>query len=259
MNQNDIRFIVEKALARAAALVGFDLRPVVSSKCRQIDVFDLVVRDLLTEKPVPFFLQIGAHDGLSYDPIAPFVRAHRWPGLLVEPQPEIFAALVRNYAGHDNLLFENSAIAEQNGTLTLHRFKSANAEDHASMLTSTRKHYLQLNGDGHQGELEEIVVPALTLDALLDKHHIAHVDILQIDTEGYDFQILQMVDFTRIKPVLIHFESNFLNSRQKAECLHRLNEQGYAVSLLGIDTIAYLKAPDKDAAARLRMSKIVTT
>jgi FkbM family methyltransferase len=256
MNRDDLSLIVEKALARASSLFGYELKPHLSHAAPSIDILDLAIRDLMAREPDIFFLQIGAHDGVSYDPIHDYVRQFHWKGLLVEPQPAIFQKLTENYAAEKQLLFENSAIAPQDGTIELHCFAHASAEDHASMLTSTRKHYLALNGDGHRGALKTITVPALSLESLLAKHRVERVNLLQIDTEGFDFEIIKMIDFQRIKPEIIHYENNFLNRRQKSECSRILGEQNYSLLNLGIDTIAYLQPLRKDFSRRVEMSKI---
>ena len=256
MNRDDFSLIFEKALARASNLFGYDLKPHLSHQAPSIDILDLAIGDLMSRQPDIFFLQIGAHDGVSYDPIHSYVSRFHWKGLLVEPQPAIFAKLKGNYRDEKQLLFENSALSQRDGTIDLHCFESAGAEDHASMLTSTRKHYLLLNGDRHRGALKTITVPALTLESLLAKHGVERVNVLQIDTEGFDFEIIKMIDFKRIKPEIIHYENNFLNRRQKSECSRILGQQNYALMNLGIDTIAYLQPPREDFRQRAQMSKI---
>jgi hypothetical protein len=124
------------------------------------------------------------------------------------------------------------------------------------MLTSTRKYYLALNGDGHRGAVKTITVPALSLENLLAKHRVERVNLLQIDTEGFDFEIIKMIDFKRIKPEIIHYENNFLNRRQKSECSRILGGQNYALLNLGIDTIAYLQPAREDFNQRMQLSKI---
>jgi FkbM family methyltransferase len=256
MNRDDFSLIFEKALSRASNLFGYELKPHLSHPAPSIDILDLAIRDLVSRQPDIFFLQIGAHDGVSYDPINAYIRQFHWKGLLVEPQPAIFAKLKENYRDEKQLLFENSAIAQRDGALELHCFENANAEDHASMLTSTRKHYLAMNGDGHRGALKTITVPALTMESLLSKHRVERVNLLQIDTEGFDFEIIKMIDFKRMKPEIIHYENNFLNRRQKSECSRILGGQNYALLNLGIDTIAYLQPPREDFNRRAQLSKI---
>ena len=120
---------------------------------------------------------------------------------------------------------------------------------------STRKHYLTLNSDEAKGELQEIEVPMHTLRYLLEKHRIERVDLLQIDTEGYDFEILKSVDFSMIQPSIIHFENNFLHSRQRDECARLLGAHGYALLDLGIDTLAYRQEANANFAQRIALSR----
>ncbi len=257
MKGDDLQLIFEKALLKVSHLFGYQLRPLPSAAAEPIDILGLAIRDLMRRQEDIFFVEIGAHDGRTFDPISPYIRQFQWRGLLIEPQPAVFARLKEHYAGAPGLIFENVAIAETEGTLTLHRFKNASPEDHASMLASTRRHYLQLNGDKVRGELEAFTVPATTLDHLLDKHGIARVDLLQIDTEGYDFQILRSLNFARVKPSIIHFEHNFLTGPQKNECAQMLGAQGYALASLGVDTLAYLQPPSAEFTERLDYHSII--
>jgi len=82
-------------------------------------------------------------------------------------------------------------------------------------------------------------VPTLRFSTLLQKHKIQCVDILQIDTEGYDYEILQMLDYDVVKPALIHFENNFLTSQEMSGCSQLLARHGYRLLTMGIDTIVY--------------------
>ena len=67
------------------------------------------------------------------------------------------------------------------------------------------------------------------------------IDLLQIDVEGYDYEIIKMIDFERVKPLIIHFEHGHLPIEQFEECLEVLIKQGYAISVEdGGDTTAYI-------------------
>lgn len=219
-----------------------------------INVFPLVVNDLVQrklsagEKPGDFFfVQIGAHDGLHNDPIRPFVDKYHWRGLLVEPQPPIYERLVANYASEPQLMFAKAAVAKKNGMATMFTFKKTpELPDHVTMLTSFNRDALVHNGHGYKGEIEPIIVPALDLNTLLAKHKITHVDLLQIDTEGYDYEIIKLLNDHPLRPEIIHFESAFLNAAQKKECGEFLHFLGYRALTIGIDTIAYRQQEDDD-------------
>src|SRR5262245_11123069 len=63
------------------------------------------------------FLQVGANDGLRNDPIREFVVRDRWSGLLVEPLPDVFEMLQRNYrhVQGGRLVFVNAAVSDADG------------------------------------------------------------------------------------------------------------------------------------------------
>jgi hypothetical protein len=75
-----------------------------------IDALDFILKDRIKENPDFFFLQIGANDGHTDDPIVGLVKKYHLRGLLVEPQPATFKRLVKNYQGEDQLMFENALI-----------------------------------------------------------------------------------------------------------------------------------------------------
>ena len=66
-----------------------------------------------------FFVQIGAFDGVTADPIYHLVRRYGWRGVLVEPQVEAFERLKQNYSGQPHLQFFNVAIGTKDGEISL--------------------------------------------------------------------------------------------------------------------------------------------
>ena len=56
-------------------------------------------------------------------------------------------------------------------------------------------------------------VKLITFADLVKKHKLSHVDLLQIDAEGHDFEVIKGIDFKDISPDFIHFESDKLNKK----------------------------------------------
>jgi FkbM family methyltransferase len=68
------------------------------------------------------FIQVGANDGKYVDPLRGYIFKYPWHGILIEPQPDIFAKLRENYAVIKNrLIFENIAIAKGVSTIAMYR------------------------------------------------------------------------------------------------------------------------------------------
>ena len=49
---------------------------------------------------------IGANDGVTPDLLYPLIRDFGWRGIMVEPIPEVFAALERDYARFEDVALE---------------------------------------------------------------------------------------------------------------------------------------------------------
>ena len=54
-------------------------------------------------------------------------------------------------------------------------------------------------------------------------------DILQIDAEGYDWNVLHTLDLERITPAIIQFESGHLSLAECNRAVEHLTRHGYEV------------------------------
>ncbi len=240
------KWFIQKALMSR----GYMIRKIEHTTIAPIDVFDLVLRDRMSRVSDFFFLQIGANDGVSFDPIHPYVREFHWRGILVEPVPYLFQRLKANYSGEPQLRFEQAAVAEQEGEITFYAIRDA------SNLPADIRGLGSLSRDvilAHRAVLpniesliEEIKVPAITVMGLIAKHGVEKLDLLQIDTEGYDYEVIKMIDFSLIKPAIVHFEHVHLSSMEWRDACALLASHGYRLAQVGLDTVAYLQFPTTD-------------
>ena len=77
-----------------------------------------------------------------------------------------------------------------------------------------------------------------TVDGLLSRHQVERFDVLCIDTEGYDYEILRLVDLRRYRPEVVLFESNNLSEQDFAAAHRLMAEQGYRLFWENGDTLA---------------------
>jgi hypothetical protein len=86
----------------------------------------------------------------------------------------------------------------------------------------------------------------------MERHRISEIDLLQIDAEGYDYEILKSIDFsTWSGPRLINYERVLLLD-QEDECRAMLKAAGYKLALRGQDTLATLRQSSLRGALRSR-------
>ncbi|HEX4872521.1 MAG TPA: FkbM family methyltransferase [Nevskiaceae bacterium] len=198
------------------------------------------------QRPV-FFVQIGANDGAMNDPLKRQIIARGWRGILVEPVPEIFERLRANHPGREGLIFENLAIAEQAGSAPFYSLRpeadpvAAGLPPWYAGLGSFRREVILSHRDqipDIEARLVRREVPCLRFDALCARHGIEHFDLLQIDTEGYDEQVLRQVDLARYRPRLVIYEHHHLSAADRRAAENRLAAAGYQCLRVHLDTLA---------------------
>jgi FkbM family methyltransferase len=189
-----------------------------------------------------FFVQVGAFDGRTGDQLHEWITRYRWRGILVEPQPRYFAALQRTYADRPDLMLENVAIGETRGTRTLYTIREdvENLPWWAPQVASFDRAHVEAKGlrdaDGND-VIDTLSVPCVPFADLLAD--VERVDLLQVDTEGYDAAILAMFDFELYRPAIVRFEHVHLNENDHDSSIRRLADHGYRVAVGGRDTIAW--------------------
>lgn len=201
------------------------------------------------------FIQIGANDGMWNDPIYKFIRRDRWIGILIEPQKDIFHRLKYNYRKlKNNLVFENIAIDNASGEKKIYKISFTNAR-WASGISSFVKEDVQKMIDAgyveRMARQDNLVLPKIknewiseeyvkttTLYDLVKKHNFFDIDLIMIDTEGYDYEIIKSIPFNIIFPKTIIYEHTHLSNDIKEECKKYLNAKGYSIIECQSDTIA---------------------
>src|ERR1700761_6797871 len=122
-----------KSLLRAnVKKYGYEIRKAPVTKFQPLPVFELAIQNLLlTHGEQLTFIEIGANDGVSSDPLREFIVKYPWKGVLVEPQPDVFETLKSNYAHLENrIFFENVAIASNSGPIEMYRISKSHRAPH---------------------------------------------------------------------------------------------------------------------------------
>jgi FkbM family methyltransferase len=178
---------LKELLRNAARKFGYQIQKYPSAEFLSVPVFDLSVQLLMAVRGEQLnFIEVGANDGRSGDPLNRYVMQYPWYGMLIEPQPDVFVQLCENYASvRDRLIFENVAIANGLSTITMYRGQGRDwpiTSVHKKVVAQLAPH-----------DVELLTVPCTTLDELIRKHGMSNVDILQIDAEGHDYEVLKTI------------------------------------------------------------------
>ncbi len=199
-----------------------------------------------------FFVQVGAFDGQTNDPIHDLVVEHGWRGILAEPQRRHFEALERTYAGNERVSLRNVALAHESGTRAFYRVgEDPGAPPWVPQLASFDVETI-LRHEFAYPRLRELIVAdevqTLSLEDLLAGAEVSRVDVFQIDAEGYDAEIVRMIDLERWQPAIVHFEHDHLSPADHEAAMRHLTDSGYRLAIKRYDTLAYRRWPAGSAA-----------
>ena len=189
------------------------------------------------------FIQVGANDGISFDNIYPFFKSHKCKGICIEPLPYFFDRLKINYADSPSIVPLNIALHPTEEKFTIYSVNPKELYKYphwASGIASFNKEHL-IKCSVKEGDLVTEVVACKPLSKLIVEHRMFDLDYLQIDTEGFDDEIIKMIDFSQVKPKLIKFESVHLSSEKKLSAVNLLKSQGYKIIDERTDMVAFLE------------------
>jgi FkbM family methyltransferase len=161
---------------------------------------------------------------------------------MVEPVPYLFDRLQAHFGRSRRVRLENSAIADHDGSQPFYFLAESvgpdvGLPDWYDALGSFRRDVVLSHRDDIpdiEDRLRVIEVPCLTFDSLCRKHAVEHIDLVHIDTEGYDFEVIKLIDLDRWRPTVLLFEHKHLSSDDRAACVQHLEAGGY--DLLADDT-----------------------
>lgn len=194
---------------------------------------------LSTEKETVRFVQVGAMDGVSYDPIHAYIKKFGWQGILVEPLPDMMQRLKASYQGCSGLIFENIAISEKTEIKTLYRVEpEVIKKHHLPEWLKGMSTFVDGKLDNYRQYVKKQPVQCHPLMTMLEKHQLPCIDVLQIDTEGFDYKVFKQFDFTKYRPSAINIEVVNLDSSEFGLLQAELLRQGYIFYRYGMDMIA---------------------
>lgn len=195
--------------------------------------FVQLLKSQLFEPELPFFdkvldlymfkngrmkiVQIGANDGVNSDPIFRFIQQHKKQisAVMVEPVAEYYTILNNRYKNNAAIVTDNVAIHNEKKEMVIYKVNEQKRK--ALKLPRWSRGIASFNPEHHKLTktpfeiMEEEIVACITFEELLKKHNAYDTNLLQIDTEGYDAEILLNIDFENFRPDIIHFEHGFPN------------------------------------------------
>lgn len=189
-----------------------------------------------------FFVQIGANDGKSFDALYEFVTDNKVKGIVIEPVNDYFNELVKNYREFPLISPVNAALHPTLKEATIYRVDPARESE----LPEWTRGIASFDPEHHKKSrtksevIVEETVRCISWNELLSTYCIEKIDLLQIDTEGFDLEILKMVDWNAIRPMVVRFEHESLSHADREIANTLMRNQGYKIWCDEQDTVAVL-------------------
>ena len=213
---------------------------------RTLQFDDVVCRRMYEHGRRLSFIQIGAYDGVSTDPLHKYVAACGWRGVMLEPQPGPAARLRELYARNDDIVVLEAAVDDQRRTRSLYTVECDELPRWAGGMASfDRQHLLKHDYllPGLADKIRELTVECVTFDDVLGRLPGDELDLLQIDAEGADGYLLTLFPFDRVRPAIVQWECKNMTRAQQEAALERLCGYGYRIARSGDeDMLAVLPA-----------------
>ena len=239
-----------------ASLQNPRLEPFEKNPERFNAAFDLILKQRKDAGQRATFIQIGANHGVMYDPLFKKMIRNQteWIGLLVEPQTDLFQNLTLLHQNAKDWAFYNGAMADKsrcsvNGTIEFCETKTPgigswdtqgqlNTIDLRACKNNAKMHIKQHNCVSSMEQLvmehasPEFKRRTTKCDHASDNTNCKmHVDLVQIDVEGKDFDVIKLIDFDKMIPQCIHFESFHLGAKQEQDAVDFLTRRGYTLRM----------------------------
>ena len=164
-------------------------------------------------------IDVGANKGLHTSSMQAAIKSNSDRVLAIEPHPELFTILEKNYSGTECVLCENVLVGNYVSNGTEFTFS-----DQYHELGSARPNYIEDFFPMLDAPLKTKLVRMETIDTLVQKHDL-RPSFIKIDVEGFELEALlgSNVTLSRFRPI-IAFEFNVSSTINNSYLLHDLFE-----------------------------------
>ncbi len=179
-----------------------------------------------------FYVDVGAHDGVSINNTLYFEETNQWTGINIEPIKKVFDKLIVNRPSNINL---NCAVCNNDGETEF--LCNTGYTEMISGIKDTfdDRHFQRLYSENVEmgSTTEVILVNTKRLETIFDEHHVSHVNYLSVDVEGAEFEVIKSINFGKVFIDVIGFENNY--DDVSVPIVAYLENQGYKVIHRSLD------------------------
>ncbi len=235
-----------KLLRKISNFFGFKLveknfiKNMIDSEHVSIDV-ERFVDKLTKENNFTKIIQVGSNDGITDDYVRKIIKKYNLTGVLVEPLPGSFKKLRENYKNINNLNLVNKALDKDNKVKKFYQVgdKYLNFyHQNINVLSSFNRDHL-IKWGINKKHIESINVECINWTKIFTDYNFEDVQIVCIDTEGYDHILIEnLISETKVRPVIVFEWVNIPNIELK-KTFSILKKSNYEFMKFQKDIICY--------------------
>jgi FkbM family methyltransferase len=217
-----LRCLISQALGRSNQVIRTYRRDRLSHIDLEQDL------SLLIQNPRPLLLDVGANNGQT---IAMFQRVFRTPIIhAFEPNKKLVESTLAAIGdANPDIVLNAAGLGAETGSMPFHEYVDDVLNSLLEMDPS--------EGNPFKGRAERgyTSVPVWTLDNYVAEHHLPKVDLLKIDTQGYELHVLQGAQHQlssggiRLVMLEINFVPMYSGQPTFAELDNFLRQQGFVL------------------------------
>lgn len=160
------------------------------------------------------FIEVGAHDGISFSNTFFFEKNLGWKGICIEPNPDIYSKLINNRAA----VCLPYGVAEKNEKRTYLKCSGFITEMYSGILDCMdERHKERIENEIAEfgGSTTTIEIECMPLKEIFKKQSITYIDFISIDIEGGEEEAIKSIDFNEVTITVIVVENNFNSDKIK--------------------------------------------
>ncbi len=199
---------LRQVFADGAGRIYRRIRSLAVGESYAINSLDLKLRRYLNFKD-GFFVEAGANDGLHQSNTLYFEKYRHWSGLLIEPIEPLARLCAEN---RPRCIVEQCALVSfdyPHATIEMQYCGLMSLVKGGMKSSEEEQRHIDAGCKIQNVESYTLTVPARTLTAVLDRHHVERFDFLSLDVEGYELEALKGIDFDRYRPRYMLIEARY--------------------------------------------------
>jgi FkbM family methyltransferase len=166
-----------------------------------------------------FYIECGANDGVDQSNTWYYEKFKNWHGILIEAHPKLFGELKKNRS-KNNILVNKFLVAKN--------FKSliVNISDNDLMSKFSNSNHKNFSAQ-----------PITLTEILKNNNSPKIIDLFSLDVEGYEFKVLEGIDFKNYKFKYFLIETNNFNKlnhylvTKKYKFINKLSHHDYLFAI----------------------------